>query len=321
MTKVPVAFICDSHYVIPTVVAITSLAWNKNPHTYYEIYIVAADLSKAEMEIFDQFRGKGIDVHIINVTSKKFKDIQNFGHVNSTACFKFDLPDLIPDQDKILYLDSDVLIQKDLSDLFTISIDDYYAGAVKDIGLINNDLHIQNYFNTGVMLLNLEIMRENNTPAALLNIRRSSNGLNYMDQDSFNILLNKKVKLLPVIYNCFYNFFLKFKDTYTLDYINKCFGTDYSSVEDIKNDSSIIHLVGYFKPWIYYDVNFAREWDEYYGYSPLKRHPLKRKSIKLVELIGSHNFINLIYRFFQFWNDDGFKFAMRKANNYFTGKK
>jgi lipopolysaccharide biosynthesis glycosyltransferase len=81
------------------------------------------------MEIFDQFRGKGIDVHIIKVTSNKFKDIQNFGHVNSTACFKFDLPDLIPDQDKILYLDSDVLIQKDLSDLFTISIDDYYAGV------------------------------------------------------------------------------------------------------------------------------------------------------------------------------------------------
>ncbi|MCK7489743.1 MAG: hypothetical protein MZU79_05535 [Anaerotruncus sp.] len=91
-------------------------------------------------------------------------------YVTSAAYLKFDLPDLIPNQDKVLYLDGDIIIQKDLSDLFEINIKDYYAGAVKDIGLIDNDLNIKNYFNSGVMLLNLKLMRENNASTALLNI-------------------------------------------------------------------------------------------------------------------------------------------------------
>jgi lipopolysaccharide biosynthesis glycosyltransferase len=302
-------------------VAITSLICNKNPDTYYDIYIIAAELSEMEIEKFYEFRGGKVDIHIIRVSLAKFADIPKFFQVTSTVCHKFDLPDLIPHQDKVLYFDSDVLIQKDLSDLFEINIDDYYAGVVKDIPLIDNDLNIENYFNSGVMLLNLKLMRENNIPTALLNIRKSTDNLTFVDQDCFNILFEKKVKLLPMKYNCFYNFFLRFRDKYTLDYINKCFGTHYSSLENIKKDSCIIHLAGYDKPWIYFDSVFAREWDEYFQKSPFKLHKLKRKSIKLRDFIESHNILNVSYYFFLFWHDNGFKFAMVKAKNYFINKK
>jgi len=92
----------------------------------------------------------------------------------------------------VLYLDGDILIQKDLSGLCAINIDDAYAGVVNDIVLTENDLHIQDYFNSGVMLLNLKLLRENNMPAALLNLRKSSTGFTYMDQDCFNLLFEKK---------------------------------------------------------------------------------------------------------------------------------
>lgn len=313
MTKVAVAFICDSHYVIPTAVAITSLIYNKNPDTYYDIYIIAAGLSEQETEKFYEFRGSNADIHIITVSLEKFEDTPNFLHITSAAYLKFDLPDLIPNQDKVLYLDSDVIIQKDLSDLFEININNYYAGAVKDIGLIDNDLNIKNYFNSGVMLLNLQLMRENDTPTALLNIVRSADNLTYMDQDCLNIFFDKKVKLLPGIYNCFYNFFLQYTDKYTLDYINKCFGTNYSSLDNIKKDSCIIHLVGYDKPWIYFDGFFVREWDEYFKKSPLKLHKLKRKSKKLREFIISHNLTDLSFTFFKYWRNNGFKFVIGKV--------
>ena len=61
------------------------------------------------------------------------KAYRNITTLHLRAYLKFDLPDLIPHQDKVLYLDSDVIIQKDLTDLFEINIKDYYAGAVKDI--------------------------------------------------------------------------------------------------------------------------------------------------------------------------------------------
>ena len=311
MTKIPVAFICDSHYIMPTAVAITSLICNKNPNTYYDIYIIAADLSEREIEKFYEFKGSNADIYIIKASLEKFKGIRISGHFTSTVYLKFDLPDLIPNQDKVLYLDSDVIIQKDLNDLFEININDYYAGVVKDIGLVDNDLNFKNYFNSGVMLLNLKLMRENDASTALLNIRKTADNVTYMDQDCFNILFDKKVKLLPVIYNCFYNLFLRNK--YTLDFINKCFETNYSSLDNIKKDSYIIHLASYDKPWIYFNSVFVREWDEYFKKSPFKLHELKRKSIKLRKFIESQNMINVLYSFFQYWHINGFKLAIGKV--------
>ncbi|MBN1365993.1 MAG: glycosyltransferase family 8 protein [Syntrophaceae bacterium] len=321
MSKVLVAFICDSNYVIPTAVAITSLVCNKNPDTYYDIYIIAAELSKDEIEKFYKFQESKVGIHIIRVSLAKFAAIPKIFQVTSTVCFKFDLPVLIPDQDKMLCLDSDVLIQKDLSDLFEININDYYAGVVKDFPLIDNDLNIKNYFNSGVMLLNLKLLRENDTCTALLGIRKSAPNLTFADQDCFNILFEKKVKSLPIKYNFFYNFFSKFRNKYTLDYINECFGTHYSSLESIKEESSIIHMIGYDKPWIYFDSFSAYEWDEYYRKSPFKLCKLKRKSIKVRDFIESHHILNVTYYFFQFWRDNGFKFAMDKAKSYFFNKK
>ncbi|MGA2780323.1 MAG: glycosyltransferase family 8 protein [Smithella sp.] len=309
---VPVAFICDSHYVIPTVVAITSLICNKNPDTYYDIYIIAADLSEMEIEKFYEFRESKADIHIIKVSLKKFEDIPKFIHITSTSCFKFDLPDLIPHQDKVLYLDGDVIIQKDLSDLFEADIDDYYAGVIKDIGMVDNDLHIKDYFNSGVMLLNLKLMRKNNTSMALFNNRKSAEKLTFMDQDCFNIVFDKKVRLLPIIYNCCYNILMYYRGGYTLDYINKYFGTNYSSWDNIKEASCIIHLASYEKPWIYFDSDFVREWDEYFKKSPFRLHKLKRKSLKLRRFIDSHSLTKISYGFFQYWRNNGFKFAMGK---------
>jgi hypothetical protein len=84
-------------------------------------------------------------------------------------------------------------------------------------------------------------------------------------------------------------------------------------LDDIKKDSCIIHLVGNYKPWSYYDSVFVREWDEYFKKSPFKLHKLKRKSIKPREFILSCKLTRLSYYFFKSWLDNGFKFAMGKV--------
>jgi len=320
LTRVSVAFICDSLYVIPTIVAITSLLCNKNPDTYLDIHIVAAELSNEEINKFYEFCENKVSIHIIRVTSEKFSDIPKSFHITSTACFKFDLPYLIPHENKVLYLDSDIIIQKDLSDLFKTNINHYYAGVVKDIVMIDNDLNIKDYFNSGVMILNLELMRENDMPATLLNMRKTANNLTFVDQDCFNILFNKKVKLLPVTFNCFYYIFLRFK-RFPIDFINKYFGTNYSSFEDLKEDSHIIHMAGNDKPWIYYNSISAREWDGYFQKSPFRFHQLKRKSIKTLDFIELHNALRITSYLFYLWRKRGFRFAMRKAKKYFIRKK
>ena len=322
MTRVSVAFICDSNYIIATAGAVASIIYNKNKDTYYDIYIIIAGSTEIEIEKFYEFKGSDTEIHIIRASPEKYDGLQNFNYITSTACLKFDLPDLIPHQDKVLYLDSDVMILKDLKSMFETDIKDYYAGAVRDVPLIDNKLNIKNYFNSGVMLLNLNMMRKHGISQALYNLRMSTNKYDFMDQDCLNILFEKKVKLLPVKYNFFYNYFLQDTKNYTLEYINKCFGTNYSSFHNIKKDSFIIHMAGHYKPWIYFDSVLVDEWDKYFKKTPFNNYKLKRKSMKMKELqiklgafILSYKLTYLLYFFLKFWRDYGFIFAMGKVKN------
>lgn len=321
MKKIPVSFVCDSHYVMPTVVAITSMICNQKPDTYYDIYIITSDLSEPELIKFYELRNRHADIHIITASLEKFEGLPLCSYVPAAAYLNFDLPDLIPHHDKVLHLDGDVIIQRDLNGLYEMNISDYYAGVVKDIGLIDNHLDIKNYFNNGVMLLNLKLMRENHVSTALLNTAKSGAGLKYMDQDCFNIVFDKKVKLLPIIYNCFNEFSQRSKDKCIHDYINKCFGTNYSSLDDIIKDSYIIHFAGNDKPWIYRNSVYVRLWDEYFEKSSFKFQKIKRKYIKPRMFNELRNIINLWCHFLRLWHYNGLKFATDKAKNYFNNKK
>ncbi len=300
--------------------AVTSLVCNKKPDTFYDIYVITTGLSEKETERFYEFKGNKTDVHLIKVSLKKLEGMQQYGLVSITAYLKFDLPELIPHLDKLLFLDGDIIVQKDLCELFKTDIRECYASAVKGIGMIDNHLNLKNYFNSGVMLLNLKLMRENKTSGELLNIGRLVGNLKFMDQDCFNILFNNKVKYLPIKYNCTYNLFLKYKDKFTADFINSFYETNYLSMEDIKKDSCIMHFVSYEKPWIYSDAVYAGEWDAYFKKSPYRFYKLRRKSKILREIMAVSHLTNLPYSFFVSWRYHGLKSAMDKVKNKIVQK-
>ena len=88
-----------------------------------------------------------------------------------SALLKFKISEILANYDKIIYLDGDILVQKDLTELYNIDIDGYYVAAVDDTGKIyhKKDVYAKypNYFNSGVMLLNLKKCREDNISSKL----------------------------------------------------------------------------------------------------------------------------------------------------------
>ncbi|MFO7569783.1 MAG: glycosyltransferase, partial [Smithellaceae bacterium] len=188
MTDVSVAFICDSTYVLPTGVAVTSLICNRKPDTVCDIYIIASNLTQADIATFRAFTKQDVKIHIIEASSEKYRNAEHFGHISTATYLKFELPDLLLDLDKVLYIDGDVIIQNDLAELFNTNIENYDAAAVKDIGLIHNVHNIKNYVNTGVLLLNLKRLRNQHVSAALLETATSAKDIHFMDQDCFNIV-------------------------------------------------------------------------------------------------------------------------------------
>ena len=103
--------------------------------------------------------------------------------------------------DKIIYLDTDTVINNDLQSLYDIDIENYEIGCVKDIfnWALPSRWKIKNYFNAGVLLLNMKKIRETGMFIKAKQLCHDKKML-YMDQDALNLSVKYK-KMLPVIYN------------------------------------------------------------------------------------------------------------------------
>lgn len=102
--------------------------------------------------------------------------------------------------DKILYLDADTIINNDISVLYNEDISNFEAGVVRDI-LPRNRWYFHNYFNSGMMLINLTKVRE--TKAFEKSVELSyTKKMFFTDQDALNKNIKKR-KMLNYKYNWF----------------------------------------------------------------------------------------------------------------------
>lgn len=291
MNKVAIAFICDDNYVVPTVVAITSLIENKRKVTYYDIFIIASELTEEHIQLFDRFNGDRVKVTVILASARKYdslhKDSSSIYLVASTAALlKFDLPQIVKNYDKVIYLDGDIIVLSDLEELFEQDVSKVYAGVVRDVPQVLIDKPLietasgRDYFNSGVMLLNLAKIREDNITELLIQTKRESTDTSLMDQNVFNDVFRGHVKQLPLKYNVLYINLARSQNHYTLERLNKTFNTSYTSLDDIRKDAQIIHFSSEDKPWKFFDIPMADYWIRYFEMSPLGRNKIVRESIK-----------------------------------------
>ena len=281
---ISLCFICDENYVMPTIVAITSVIANKNCTDRYDIYVVANSLSDESIAVFREMETENNRIFIIQTAEPDKYDRFVMKHfpVTTTDLFKFELPDLLPaDLEKVLYLDGDIIVQKDLAPIFNENIETVYAGVVKDYYAVFDSDSFQkrlnvkhkDYFNAGVLLLNLKKLREDHVPALLLQHRNSHND-KFMDQDTFNTVLKENVKYLSFFYNFMYHCWIYDTDNlagyYDIPWVK-------SKYEWIK-DAFILHFT-WRKPWQYFDFFAADIWLRYYLLSPFKNDSLERESL------------------------------------------
>lgn len=289
---IPIVFICDNGYTIPTATAVSSLLKFKKKATSYDITFIAVDMTDENIRKLALIKAHNITINIVSIEQNIFNNlhaekITNYG-VSTTALIKFLLPDIMEHCNKILYLDGDIIIKRDLTTLYKVELEDSYAGVVRDIPQVLYKKQIfgvkygSDYFNSGVMLLNTKKMRDENIPALLAETKKNINS-HLMDQDVFNEVFYNNVRQLSIIYNTLYVNLIRSKGKYAIQTINKYYGTNYKKLEDIRRSSSIIHYCSKDKPWKYYDVPMADVWLEHYFRSSVGDMPLIRRSISEAE--------------------------------------
>ena len=157
------------------------------------------------------------------------------------------LPSKLPNLDKVIYLDCDLVVCKDLKSLWETDVNDVAVTMAPDLLYqdkatlsrlgINN-----NYLNSGVIVMNLDYWRKHDVMKRLLAyISDKGNELIYNDQDSLNAILHDERRQLPVKYNVTPHYFLKNPDNYPKEM--------HEEIRDARINPIIFHFLGKIKPW------------------------------------------------------------------------
>lgn len=247
-----IVFITNNEYVYPTVVAINSVVRNALNPSDLRIFVLGDRLSASNIKLLKHICGAQLTIIPSEHLIAKYSSINTERHVSPSALLKFFIPQIFGDLDRILYLDGDIVVQGDLTELYDTDIKDVYGAVIKDTLCaldrkymdevqIHNDL----YFNSGVMLLNLAKMRSDNITEKMLDYRLGVKQ-HFMDQDAFNAVIGHNVKYVSYKYN-FLNYYLTVMSP---DELAAFFGEDLpQNPIDLYRSCTILHLGGREKPW------------------------------------------------------------------------
>ena len=273
---IPIVMICDDNFVMQTCVALISLRLNQALQTNYDIYVIEVECNTNSIKQIQSMNSEQFNITIIHTSLNKYKNIKQLAHVPLASLLKFDICDLIPQYDKLLYLDGDIMVRQDLSSLFLTDLEDnYVAGIAHSIGALTGAKKI----NGGVLLFNASKIRNEGLRDEFLKTRLSLGDRRSMDQETFHVVFGEQKCFLFPQYNVMIDKIDYEKKFYSLKKYNLFYGTNYSNRKEIIDTAVIIHFTGSVKPWKYKFTRCSKEWYGYYQKLFGSKDPLKRKGM------------------------------------------
>ena len=259
-------------------IALESMIDN-NPNLNICVYIICPDLSTSNKFKMEHVFAKSENTNLIflSLTPSMQSIIQKTGQAlnkthNTSFILRLLIEDLLPkDINKVLYIDADTIVANNLDELENYSFrNDIGAAVVKDAvrendySRLNLDKNKHIYFNSGVMLINLDFWRKHHVGMKCLNMIIENPASSFMpDQDALNIVLEGKVDYLHPRCNCLTLFSMR--DEYLK---NRVFKEDFNKVKEASSNPTIIHYVFVNKPWFKGGYLPKREiWNKYHKIS------------------------------------------------------
>jgi len=298
-----IAYSLDDNYTEHTCVSMASVLHNTKSDIHF--HIIEKTLSKHNKDKISEIHNK-ITFHKFNV--KNENDFPLILHWTIETYFRMFLQDILNDLNKVIWLDSDTMVEGDILDIWNFDLNGKYVGAVNYTcfsGLHKkNLLEIGWYFNAAVMLFDLQSIRESNifsqATAICLNLYKkiTEANLNWsVDQDILNYLLGgmEYTAMLPPRANVMpfkqrYHFHL-----YTLE----------DSVRTI-TEPLVIHFSGKRHPSFFsrkykdYEIQFIKRYYFYKAMTPFadkEKDAARIEKYEYMEKSAENTFINNEYEY------------------------
>lgn len=209
--KIPIFFAVDNSYIPFLAVTLRSIIDNSSKNNTYLIKVLYTNISEKNIEEIKKMQEPNFDIEFVNLTYyiDKVKDkLYTRDYYTKSTYFRLFIPDLYPQYDKAIYLDSDVVTRVDIADLYDQPIENNLVAAVPDEAVLNTPefqayvekvigvTNYRNYFNAGILLMNLDELRKFKFQEKFLYLLETVKYTVAQDQDYLNRLCKGRVKIL-----------------------------------------------------------------------------------------------------------------------------
>lgn len=270
MNTVPIVFAFDNNLVFPACVCISSLMMNSKEDTFYDIFILNSkkdNIDKTQLDkIPSYYRNCRILYRYVDGTFDASFEIRG---ITTPAYYRLLIPELIPEYDKIIYSDVDVIFRSDLYGIYSkTNIEGFYFAGVNSLSHLvpeyaeyykKKGLDSSKIIYSGNLIINSKKILEDGIIGEFK--KHADKNYKFQDMDIINIVCRDKIKYLSSEF-CLTTFISKWLVS-DVNELYKIWKKD--EIEKTKN-KGIVHYNGQ-KPWKGYCVNFDIWW-EYYRKSP-----------------------------------------------------
>lgn len=240
----------NSNYIKPLKVMLWSLFFNNRGQSF-SVYLMHSSISNEEIDdLYRYVAENGQELFVITVPDSYFENAPVVKHYSKEMYYRLLAFKFLPTEiDRVLYLDPDILVINPIRELYDTEIDGYlYAASyhnripVKGINMLRlKTSEMEEYFNSGVLLMNLPLQREKISEEEIFAfLAKNKNRLILPDQDVLNGLYGKEIKKIDEIK---YNYDTRFYQYYKIQSRGEI------DMNYVMRNTAILHFCGKRKPW------------------------------------------------------------------------
>lgn len=254
MLTIPVFFSCDNTYIPFLGVTINSLIKNASPHNQYDLYILTSKMDEQNIKDIKKMAQSNVSISFVDVEplikdiAEKLNEVRDY--YTQAIFYRLFIAKLFPNLKKAIYLDCDIVLLNDIALLYQFDLKGHVLAAATDDVVNNNDdfkIYCENaigsykdrYFNSGVLVIDLEKYRQHKILEQFLNLLTVYHFKCVApDQDYLNYLCRDLVTFFPKSWNR-----MPVDDGYD-------------------GELNLIHYNMFMKPWLY-DVKYQEYFWQY----------------------------------------------------------
>lgn len=236
----------------------------KNNKYSVSVYLLYSSLNNEEInKIKNLVEKNNSNLICIKIENEKIPEFITMDYFSIEASYRLLLPYVLPvNVKRVVWIDSDMIIRSDISELFYLNIEDNVIACCKDISHIGNSINpnlsrlkiknTNNYFNSGLVVFNVNKYKELfDIKEYNKIIKKLSNIIKYPDQDILNYVFQSKIYELDSNYNVYFTSNYKHRDK--------------NNIKQMKQKGKIYHYISGIKPDNYRYLNFG--FNEYWKYA------------------------------------------------------